>query len=219
MGHHLTADGQFKSDRHPDLPAGKIVLSFRDPCATLGLWVTAFDYRAQDPELSEDIVIALAKLGSAPPRCFAEDAWAWSIARGCGADPRQSVRVFARETQPGEAELHFVGSPEAISAVRNNLDGTRPFRFVTNGNRVTVTEHALVAVEEAPPRSKDDDGRPDFEGFLLALRCERQWSAMVHPEDKTGQAATDQRALHELAQHVERVGQRLGFLPGRKGGG
>jgi hypothetical protein len=61
MGHHLTADGQFKSDRHPDLPAGKIVLSFRDPCAQRGLWVVAVDSMSNDPELAEDMLEALRR--------------------------------------------------------------------------------------------------------------------------------------------------------------
>lgn len=213
MGHHLTDDGQFKSDRHPDLPAGKIVLSFKDPHAQLGLWVTAFDYRAQDPELSADMVTALSRLGSAPPRAAAEDAWVWSLAREQGLDPRETVRVFAR-VGDGEAEVHFVGSHSAISAVRTALfDDRAAFRFVAGGRRVDVVEHALLAEDEAPPRAATDDGRPDFDGFLLALRAEGQWSAALHAEDKTGQAAADQRALHELAQHVEAVGKKLGFLP------
>jgi len=213
MGHHLTDDGQFKSDRHPDLPAGKIVLSFRDPHAQLGLWVTAIDYRAHDPELSADMVTALARLGSAPPRAAVEDAWAWSLARERGLDPRETVRVFARVSD-GEAEVHFVGSEGAVSAVRSALSDDRlAFQFVAGGRMVSVVEHALIAEDEVPPRAATDDGRPDFDGFLLALRAEGQWSAALHAEDETGRAAADQRALHALAQHVETVGRALGFLP------
>jgi hypothetical protein len=215
MGHHLTDDGQFKSDRHPDLPAGKIVLSFRDPHAQLGLWVTAIDYRAHDPELSADMVTALARLGSAPPRAAVEDAWAWSLAREQGIDPRETVRAFVRvPDEDAPLELHLVGGSAAVSAIRMVLGGDRPtFRIYGEDVSVEVFEHALVAGEEAPPRAATDDGRPDFDGFLLALRAEGQWSAALHAEDKTGQAAADQRALHELAQHVEAVGKKLGFLP------
>jgi hypothetical protein len=210
MGHHLTDDGQFKSDRHPDLPAGKIVLSFRDPHAQLGLWVTAIDYRAHDPELSADMVTALSRLGSAPPRAAVEDAWAWSLAREQGIDPRETVRAFVCPSVEGPCTIHLVGGATAIDAlatVINNAAGGVGDLFLG------VMAHKLVAEDDAPPRSAADDGRPDFDGFLLALRAEKQWSAMIHYGDKTGQAAADQRALHELTEHVKIVGKRLGFLP------
>jgi len=203
MGHHLTDDGQFKSDRHPDLPAGKIVLSFRDPHAQLGLWVTAIDYRAHDPELSADMVTALSRLGSAPPRAAVEDAWAWALAREHGLDPRETVRVFVQSNHGGFHRLHIVGSESAVDAVLSVIDA----------EQLDVEQHRLVGEADAPPRAATDDGRPDFDGFLLALRAEGHWSAALHAEDRTGQAAADQRALHELAQHVEAVGKRLGFLP------
>lgn len=204
MGHHLTDDGQFKSDRHPDLPAGKIVLSFRDPHAQLGLWVTAIDYRAHDPELSADMVTALSRLGSAPPRAAVEDAWAWALAREQGLDPRETVRVFAYTRDDGVAVLRIVGSETAVLSVQKAL-------FVSP-ERV-ATGHVVTAETDAPPRGATDDGRPDFDGFLLALRAEGHWSAALHDRDETGQAAADQRALHALAQHVEAVGRALGFLP------
>ena len=206
MGHHLTDDGQFKSDRHPDLPAGKIVLSFKDPHAQLGLWVTAMDYRAHDPELSADMVAALANLGSAPPRAAVEDAWAWSLARERGVDPRETVRVFPYLDESGFQWLSVVGGAHAVDEFVRILCSGEPF------TETGVDQHRLVADVDAPPRSTTDDGRPDFDGFLLALRAEGQWSAALHDRDATGQAAADQRALHELAEHVERVGKALGFL-------
>jgi hypothetical protein len=203
MGHHLTDDGQFKSDRHPDLPAGKIVLSFKDPHAQLGLWVTAIDYRAHDPELSADIMEALTRVGSVPPRAMFEDAWAWSIARQHGVDPSDTVRAFVTPRIGDSQALHIIGSQVALNLVEGIAE-----EFYDD-----VHVHVIAAGTEAPPRSATDDGRPDFHGFLLALRAEYHWSASLHSEDKTGQAAADQRALEELAQHVKSVGHRLGFLP------
>jgi hypothetical protein len=59
---------------------------------------------------------------------------------------------------------------------------------------------------------RTESTRPDFVGFAKKLREEAKWSAMIHSEDKTGQAASDQKRLLELADHVERVGSILGFI-------
>lgn len=61
-----------------------------------------------------------------------------------------------------------------------------------------------------------DRSRPDFEGFAASLRAEARWSATIHADDKTGQAASDQRALLRLAEHVEQVGRHQGFLPPKR---
>lgn len=66
MGHHLI-EGEFKSDKHPDLPAGKIVLSFKDPHAQRALWELAEDYKDADPELAGDIKAALFSKGFKAP--------------------------------------------------------------------------------------------------------------------------------------------------------
>jgi hypothetical protein len=63
-----------------------------------------------------------------------------------------------------------------------------------------------VDVEEDEPRPA-----PDFQGFVAALREEREWSATIHKDDDVGQAASDQAALHRVAEHVERVGKQLGL--------
>jgi hypothetical protein len=60
------------------------------------------------------------------------------------------------------------------------------------------------------------DGRPDFEKFALDLRAEARWSAMIHSDDRTGQARADQRSLNHLADHVEEVGRKLGFIGPKK---
>ena len=33
MGHHIDSEGRFQSDKYPELPPDKIVLSFKDPIA------------------------------------------------------------------------------------------------------------------------------------------------------------------------------------------
>lgn len=286
MGHHLTADGQFQSDRHPDLPPNKIVLSFKDPHAHLGLWTVAIEYQQDDPELSGDMMTALDALGAVPPRAVVEDAWAWALARKEGVDPRATARAFGGVRADGEAEVHVVSADiEAIAALRGAVGapsvhvyehlvraqkGGPPARLLdqralladalrhtlvragvlradatpTGPELLAAAEHycaaqpsdRVVALATAADGDSElptlqltaedvqalrarwagaapDDGRPDFAGFLAALRGEKQWSATLHANDDTGQAATDQRRLHELAEHVERVGKRLGFLP------
>jgi len=58
MSHHLTEDGQFKSDKYPWCPAGFIALKFTDPLAQKVL----LDYadETKDKELASDIRKALA---------------------------------------------------------------------------------------------------------------------------------------------------------------
>ncbi|MCH9637797.1 MAG: hypothetical protein K0U16_07635 [Gammaproteobacteria bacterium] len=63
---------------------------------------------------------------------------------------------------------------------------------------------------------------PDFVGFAASLRAEAQWSAQIHrnPNDPSdaGQSLQDQRALNELADRVEKVGRRLGWISELDGG-
>ena len=71
--------------------------------------------------------------------------------------------------------------------------------------------------KEGTPEAKEGthnlgDGRPDFEDFAEQLRAEARWSAALHNKDTTGQAASDQRKLNELAAFVEQIGRRLGFM-------
>lgn len=53
MGHHIDSEGRFQSDKYPDLPPDKIVLSFKDLAARRAL----LDYcnRTKDRELADDI--------------------------------------------------------------------------------------------------------------------------------------------------------------------
>ena len=55
MGRHINARGEFQSDKYPDLPPDRIVLSFRDVRAWPSLMVLARRYEPVDPELAQDI--------------------------------------------------------------------------------------------------------------------------------------------------------------------
>ena len=59
MGHHINKKGQFQSDKYPDLPPDKIILSFKDEAAKRALAV--FASYTKDKELAHDI---LERLGS-----------------------------------------------------------------------------------------------------------------------------------------------------------
>lgn len=61
MGHHIDKQGRFQSDKYPDLPPDKIVLSFNDPLARDALLVLAQSYSGADPELTADIRQRLEK--------------------------------------------------------------------------------------------------------------------------------------------------------------
>ena len=58
MGHHINKEGQFQSDKYPELRPDKIVLSFKDEAAREALRV--YVKHAQDKELSQDIATRLA---------------------------------------------------------------------------------------------------------------------------------------------------------------
>lgn len=62
MGHHINAAGQFQSDKHPELPPDKIIVSFNDPHARRALRTLARDYGEADLELSVDILTRLNQL-------------------------------------------------------------------------------------------------------------------------------------------------------------
>ncbi len=55
MGHHIDARGRFQSDKYPDLPPDKIVLSFTDPRAYASLLLLAISYDGVDQALSDDV--------------------------------------------------------------------------------------------------------------------------------------------------------------------
>lgn len=57
MGHHINNEGQFQSDKYPDLPPDKIILSFKDPHAKEAL--RRYAELTDDKVLAEDILIRL----------------------------------------------------------------------------------------------------------------------------------------------------------------
>ncbi len=54
MGHHIDSEGRFQSDKYPDLPPDKIILSFHDPIARGCL--AKYAEETEDAELGEDIL-------------------------------------------------------------------------------------------------------------------------------------------------------------------
>ena len=50
MGNHINSQGKFQSDKYPDLPPDKIILSFKDPVAREALNVYA--QNTKDKKLS-----------------------------------------------------------------------------------------------------------------------------------------------------------------------
>lgn len=59
MGHHLTPDGQFKSDKYAWCPPGFLALKFTDPLARGLILKYADRIERTDPELAEDIYTAM----------------------------------------------------------------------------------------------------------------------------------------------------------------
>lgn len=63
MGSHITADGQFQSDKYPTCPPGKVPLSVKDATAQNLLWEYAQRRRPVDAEFSADLEAALIAAG------------------------------------------------------------------------------------------------------------------------------------------------------------
>lgn len=59
MGHHINEQGNFQSDKYPELAENKIILSFNDEAARKALRV--FAESSDDKELAEDILQVLQK--------------------------------------------------------------------------------------------------------------------------------------------------------------
>lgn len=54
MGHHIDSKGRFQSDKYPDLPPDKFVLSLTDPEARAAL--TTYVTVCKDRELAADLI-------------------------------------------------------------------------------------------------------------------------------------------------------------------
>ncbi len=61
MGHHLTPEKKFKSDKYLWCPEGYFALSFKDPVA----WSAIREYAlsTEDVELRDDLLVALNEAG------------------------------------------------------------------------------------------------------------------------------------------------------------
>ena len=53
MGHLIDREGRFQSDKYPELPRDKMILSFKDDKARRALWLYAA--LTDDIELADDI--------------------------------------------------------------------------------------------------------------------------------------------------------------------
>lgn len=60
MGHHINKEGNFQSDKYPELPENKIILSFKDKTAREALKLYAS--MTGDIELGQDILQVIKKL-------------------------------------------------------------------------------------------------------------------------------------------------------------
>ncbi len=54
MGHHIDSEGLFRSDKYPELPPDRIVLSFEQPADRQAL--ALFAHHTEDLELAKDIM-------------------------------------------------------------------------------------------------------------------------------------------------------------------
>jgi len=76
------------------------------------------------------------------------------------------------------------------------------------------TQATTGPIESTKKDEGDDDhvvdsgGRPNFCAFAKALRGEARFSADLHGDESGG----DQAALQRLADEVEQVGKRLGYM-------
>ena len=71
MARHIDDQGQFRSDRHPDLGPDKIALSFKDIRARRALTALAEDYTSHDPDFASDIfrrLLTISGAGAADPK-------------------------------------------------------------------------------------------------------------------------------------------------------
>lgn len=55
MGHHIDKQGRFQSDKYPDLPPDKVVISLKDPKVQLLLLLIATAYQDHDAEFADDL--------------------------------------------------------------------------------------------------------------------------------------------------------------------
>jgi len=64
MGHHLTKDGDFKSDKYDWCRKGFFALKFSDPEARKA--IRRYAYLTNDRELADDLVVVCKKYEASP---------------------------------------------------------------------------------------------------------------------------------------------------------
>ena len=63
MGHHINAKGRFQSDKYPELPPDKVVISLKDPRTQEGLRIIAVQYQDDgDKEFGDDLLFRISAL-------------------------------------------------------------------------------------------------------------------------------------------------------------
>src|SRR5271155_3813454 len=91
MGAHIV-NGQFKSDKYKECPAGNFPMSLRDKTAQDLIWEYAQRRRVKDTELSDDLEMCLHQEGYEPhwldrafftarPKILAAIGWATAVAQ------------------------------------------------------------------------------------------------------------------------------------------
>jgi len=63
-GHHINEDGQFQSDKHPELEPDRVLINISKPRNWPGLRLIADAYQEKDPEFAEDLRGRIAALES-----------------------------------------------------------------------------------------------------------------------------------------------------------
>jgi len=104
MGHHIDSEGRFQSDKHPDLPPDKIILSFKDPHARVALGAYAKSVRSSnvqgDVELADDISFRIYKIKKQETSCCILGCpnpgdGTFGVMRGLVADPNMDIQEAA----------------------------------------------------------------------------------------------------------------------------
>jgi len=62
VGHHIDSEGRFQSDKYPDLPPDKVVISLKDPRSWPGMRMIAAAYSDEDYEFAGDLFIRIDSL-------------------------------------------------------------------------------------------------------------------------------------------------------------
>lgn len=99
MGHHIDDNGDFQSDRHPDLAPNEIILSLKDPTARKGLYTFADE--VDDKRVARDIFAGLIN-GKFPGKRPPELPLHKTVLSFGSPAARKALRVFADETDDRE---------------------------------------------------------------------------------------------------------------------